>query len=304
MEEKPNFGKAIGMAALVGGCLGLLGHILVVLFSFTPLYLQGQSIFLVLGTLGIIGAILFVTGTYPKLEAIGGMGAVLPFCGLSAAVAGATFGVGKATGSGKKGAMVAIIELLVKVVLVGTALCCVIAVVVFFSGFGAIFTAPYAPGGIVVTQVGPPNGSADGPPMGIPVSVDFLAFVWSFITVAVLSAITQAILMLTKVPMSVYLVILFVLSGICTPFGLIKGLVSVTGGGFMVLIAGAGEAIVSTFYAFLQGNFLPFLLVLCLFVFLFAIGIGAGLIKLSMTKGQGGPAQGPEGGPAEAPAQE
>ena len=289
MQEKPNYGKAIGGAALVGGLLGVLGMALVMIFGMTPLYSQGLSIFFVLGALGLIGAILYLCNIYPKLEAFGGMGAVLPICGLVAAVAGATFGVGKATGSYAKGAKVAIVDLLVKIVLVATAICCVVGAFIYFTDIGSVFTAPYAPAGLVVEQVGPPNGTADGPPMGIPVGIDPLAFLWAFIVVAVIAAVAQAILMLTKIPMPAYLITLLAVGGVLTPLGLMKATVLFGGGGFQVLIIDAGEAIVSTFYAFLSGNYMPFLLVLCLFVYLFAVGILAGFIKMAMTKGKDAP---------------
>ncbi|MCL1799711.1 MAG: hypothetical protein FWG23_08265 [Eggerthellaceae bacterium] len=286
MEEKPNYGKAIGGAALVGGVFGVVGMGLVAAYSFTPLYGQGVSIFFVLGTLGLIGAILFLCGVYPKLEAIGGMGAVLPICGFVSAVAGATFGASKATGSAGKGALVAVVELLCKVVLVAIALCCVVATIMHFTNLGTVFTAPYAPGGISVDQVGAPWGSADGPPMGVPVSLDPLSFVWAFVVAALVTATAQAVLMLTKLPVPIYLVILLTLGAILTPFGIMKALAVLGGGGFQVLIVDAGEAITSTFYALLQGNFMPFVYVLLLFGFLFVVGILTGWIKLAMAKGK------------------
>ncbi|MCL2889505.1 MAG: SpoVA/SpoVAEb family sporulation membrane protein, partial [Eggerthellaceae bacterium] len=224
--------------------------------------------FFVLGTLGVIGVILFLCDIYPKLEKVGGMGAVLPFCGLSAAVAGATFGAGKAAGSMKKGAVVALVELLCKVVLFGTLLCCLVSVVVYFTGFGAGYTAPYAPGGIEP-------------------SINILTFLWSFITVGVIAVITQVILMLTKIPMGIYLVCLLFLGAFLTPFGVMQAAVDFAGGGFIVLIMDAGEAIMNTFFALLSGNPMPFIYVLCLFVFLFVIGIGGGWIKMAMDKAKG-----------------
>ncbi|MCL2827047.1 MAG: SpoVA/SpoVAEb family sporulation membrane protein [Eggerthellaceae bacterium] len=299
MEEKPNFGKGVLLAALVGGCAGLLGQILVSLYSFTPLYGQGLTTIFVLATFVLIGAVLFLTGIYPKLEKIGGMGAVLPLCGLASAIAGATFGVGKATKSYGKGALTPIIELLVKIVLVGTELCCIIAVVSNFIGFDASVTAPYAPGGIVVTNVGMPNGTEAGPPMGIPVSIAPLTFVWAFVVGAVVAIIFHIIFVLTKINMSIYLVILLTLGGLLTPFGIMKDVVLFGGGGFQVMIIDAGEAIFCTFYALLQGNFLPFIEVLILFAYIFIVGIIAGWIKLAMSKGDGGPEGAPEAAPAE-----
>jgi stage V sporulation protein AC len=285
MVEKPSYGKAIGGAFLVGGMLGVVGEALVVLYSHTPLYAAGFSTIVALATLGLIGAVLFIVGIYPKLETFGGMGAVLPFSGLAAAVAGATFGVGKASGSMGKGALTSFVELLCKVVLIGTAICCLIGTAVFFTGLGAVHTAPYAPGGVLVEMVGPPNGSEAGPPNGVPVGVEPLAFVWAFVISSILCALAQLVLMLTRLPMPVFLVSLFTIGALLTPTGFMKFLASLGGGGFQVMIIDAGEAIVSTFGALLQGNFVPFLSVLCLFVFLYTIGILAGFIKIAMSKG-------------------
>jgi hypothetical protein len=43
--------------------------------------------------MGILGAALFSFGLYQKIEKIGGFGAIMPFCGLAAAVAGAICGI-------------------------------------------------------------------------------------------------------------------------------------------------------------------------------------------------------------------
>ncbi|MCL2883482.1 MAG: SpoVA/SpoVAEb family sporulation membrane protein [Coriobacteriia bacterium] len=287
MQEKPNYLKALGGAALIGGVFGILGEALLMVYAATPLYGQGLSTLFVLGTLGVIGSCLFIAGIYPKFEKFGGMGAVLPFAGLCAAFAGMTFGVGKATGSAAKGALKVFIELFLKVVILGMIICCIVGLIVYFTGFGTVFTAPYAPAGVVVNQVGPPNGTAAGPPMGVPTGIDGLAFLWAFITAAVISMIAQIILMLTKLKLPTYLVIIFVVGAILTPFGVMKAIVVFGGAGLQVLTIGAGEAVVSTFNALLGGNPLPFIEVLCLFVFLYIVGVGGGLIKYAATKGKG-----------------
>jgi hypothetical protein len=286
MGEKPNFGTAILGALIVGGILGVLGEALVVAWSFTPLYGMGFSTVAVLASIGVIGVILFDLGLWDKIEKIGGMGSVLPFCGLAAALAGTTFGTAMATGSKAKGAAKTFVEMIVKIVLFGTAINIVIAVIVFLTGFGAANYAPYAPGGVMVENVGPPNGTAAGPPMGVPVAVDPMAFVWAFVFAGVISAVLQLILMLTKIPMPAYLVTLFSLGGVLAPFGVMKAAVATSGGGFQVQVFDAGEAIVSTFSAFLSGNFTPFISVLCLFAFLYAVGVLGGFIRLAIAGGK------------------
>jgi hypothetical protein len=283
-KEQPSFGKAIGGAFIVGAVLVTIGQAFMVLLSHTPLYAAGFSTIVLLVCMGLLGSVLFLADIYPKLESFGGMGAVLPFSGLASAVAGMTFGIGKEAGGPGKGAIVALIELGCKVVLLGTAICLALGAIYYFSDFGTVFTAPYAPGGVMVEHVGPPNGAEAGPPNGVPVGVDPLAFMWAFLIGGALCAIAQLLLMLTKLPVGVFLVILFAIGAILTPFGVMKWLVILGGAGCQVLILDAGEAVVSTFVALLSGNPLPFISVLCLFVILFAMGIITGFIKTAMTK--------------------
>jgi stage V sporulation protein AE len=283
-KEQPGFGKAIGGAFIVGAVLVTIGQVFMVLLSHTPLYAAGFSTLALLVCMGILGSVLFLADIYPRLEGFGGMGAVLPFSGLASAVAGMTFNIGKEAGGPGKGAVVAIIEMGCKVVLLGTAICMVLGAVYYFSGFGTVFMAPYSPGGVLVEQVGPPNGTEAGPPNGVPVGVDPLAFLWAFLIGGTLCAIAQLILMLTKLPMGVFLVILFGVGAALTPFGVMKWLVMLGGAGCQVLILDAGEAVASTFAALLSGNPLPFISILCLFVILFAMGIATGFIKTAMTK--------------------
>ncbi|MCL2883483.1 MAG: hypothetical protein FWF30_03330, partial [Coriobacteriia bacterium] len=284
LQERPHYLKALGGAALIGGLFGLLGEALLMVYASTPLYGHGLAIVFVLGTLGVIGTGLFIGGIYPKLEKFGGMGAVMPFAGICAAFAYMTLSVGKATGSAIKGAFKVFIELFLGVVILSMVICCILSLIAYFTDFGSVFTAPYAPAGIVVDQVGPPNGTAAGPPMGIPVSVDALALIWAFITAAVVTSIAQLVLMITKLSMPVYLVIIIVFAAILTPYGVMKGLAVFGGAGSQVLTIGAGEAVFNTFTALLHGNPLPFVEVIGLFVFLYIVGVGGGLVKYAMTK--------------------
>ncbi|MDR2715661.1 MAG: SpoVA/SpoVAEb family sporulation membrane protein, partial [Coriobacteriaceae bacterium] len=272
--------KAIGMAALVGGCFGLVGHALMLAFAMTPAYTEGATMPLVLISLGLIGAVLFLCGIYPKLEEIGGMGAILPFSGLSSAIAGMTFGSGKAQGSAGKGIAAPLVHIFLKAIVPALVVCCAIAAVMKFAGFGGVNAAPYPPAGVAVTMLGPPNGP-EGPPAGIPVGIEPISFLWSFISVAVISAVVQAVFMLRTFKMGTFFLGLIVLGGILTPFGIMKMAVQFGGGGVEMLIIDAGEAMVATFYALLSGHPVPFLSLLGVIVFIFILGIGAGLIKLA-----------------------
>jgi len=265
---------------------GTVGAVLVMFFSLTPLYEQGLSTFFALASFGILGALLYLLGIYPKIEAFGGLGAMLPFAGLAAACAGMTYDVGKATGSGARGAQTVFVDLLAKVVLMGALLSCAVGFVVFLTNFGTAFAAPYAPGGVVVSEVGPPYGSAEGPSMGVPVGIDPLALVWAFAAAALVCALAQLLLMLTKLPVFKFIVILFLVSALLTPFGIMYEATSLAGGGLQVLVFGAGEALVSTFVTLLGGRALPFILILCLFAFLYLLGVGTGLLKLSLDRGR------------------
>jgi len=284
MQEKPGYAKAMLGAGLVGGVSGVVGAALVVLFSFTPLYEQGLSVFMALAVLGVLGAVLFFFNIYPKIETFGGIGAKLPFTGLCSAFADKAYEVGKATGSGAKGARAVLIDLFLKVLLFGTALSCIVGAVVFSTGFGMEFTAPYAPGGVIVESLGPPHGTADGPSMGVPVGIDWLILLWAFLAAGFVCALAQLILMLSGLHFTKLVVILFFLSAIITPFGVMYFAGSFAGGGLQILVFGAGEAVTSTFAGLLNGNFAPFVLVLGLFAFLYIMGVGTGLLKLALEK--------------------
>jgi hypothetical protein len=280
------YGKAMGGAFLVGGLLCLLCEIILVIFSNTPLYAAGFSALVSLLVMGVIGSILFIAGIYPKLEKFGGMGAVLPFSGLAAAVAGITVGVGKATGSVGKGAITAFIEIMTKVIWLGIAISMVIGAIYHFTGLEGTFTTPYAPAGVAVEMVGPPNGTAEGPPNGVPAGVDFMGFVWAFVIGGVLCALFQAVQMLTKIPPPIYLMVLLVLGALLTATGAMKFLVGLSGAGTLLLIFDAGEGTVATFSALLAGvpGPVPFISFILLFVILWVLGVIAGAIRLSMDK--------------------
>ncbi|MFA6808806.1 MAG: SpoVA/SpoVAEb family sporulation membrane protein [Eubacteriales bacterium] len=74
---------------IVGGVLGVLGQVLFTIYIGLLGPDSPMLITLLLVSMGLIGAILFTLGLYQKLEAVAGFGAILPFSGLAAAIAGA-----------------------------------------------------------------------------------------------------------------------------------------------------------------------------------------------------------------------
>lgn len=127
-----NMLKQILSAFIVGGLFSVLGQGLMSLFALT---LGGDSPFIVpltLISLGLMGGVLFIGGIYQKIEKIGAFGAILPFSGLAAAVAGAFSGT-KAQNGSSSAAVKAAISLVVLVLGTGTILSVIVGVVSFFT---------------------------------------------------------------------------------------------------------------------------------------------------------------------------
>lgn len=268
MEGKPDIIKALSGAFGIGAVFGAINSLLVMVLSNTPLYAAGLSTVFSLGLLGIAGIVLWYAGFYAKLESVGGMGATLPFCGLAAAIADMVYGIGREAGTAAKGIKAVLTGLLGKVMGVTTVICCILAVVVAFTGFGIQNMLPYTPGGVIMD------------PGGTPVGTDPLVLLWGFLFGGCASAFFQALARVTKLPLPKFLLLLMVLGGLLTPLGIMKVLVSICGGAVQLTLFGYSEAVVSTFAAFTQGIHTPFLALCCVVVFLFGIGIAAGMRKL------------------------
>lgn len=274
--------KELAWAFLIGGSLCLVGQVLLVLVCFTPLYERGLHALAALLLLGIFGGVLFLADIYPKLEKKGGMGAVMPFSGLMVSVASMFCEAAQETGSKSKAAGIVLSQLMGKVILLAMVIAVMLSTVYYFSGLLGSLAAPYAPGGINVALVGPPNGTEAGPPAGIPVSINGMGFVWAFIIGGALAALFQIAVSLFKLPVPIFLVLAFSLGAALVPTGIMKALVQLSGAGTLVYIFDCGEATVATFSAFLQGNFLPFLSLIALFAVVYAVGICFALIKISL----------------------
>jgi hypothetical protein len=119
--------------------------------------------------------------------------------------------------------------------------------------------------------------------------IDYIVFLWAFVLGAVISGLSQFIVMLTAIKLPNFFLISIILGSICVPLGVTKLLVQLMGGGFQILIFDAGEAMTSTFYAFLATTglpapWMPITSVVCMLIVLGLVGMTSGWIKLALTK--------------------
>lgn len=124
--------KQIFSSFIVGGLLSVLAQ---GLMDFSAAALGAESPLVVPMTLtliGLIGGLLFIAGIYQKIEKIGCFGAILPLCGLVAAVAGVFTGTKMETGS-SGAASKAAVSLVLFVLGLGTILSVLIGVVAFYT---------------------------------------------------------------------------------------------------------------------------------------------------------------------------
>lgn len=87
---------------------------------------------LTLVALGLVGAVLYTSGIHQKIEKFSGYGAILPFNGLAAAVAGAFAGAKAQTGSAAAGVKAAV-WLVLYVLGIGSILAAVVGIVAFYT---------------------------------------------------------------------------------------------------------------------------------------------------------------------------
>lgn len=125
--------KRVLTAFVVGGLFAMLGQVFMLVFA---AMLGGDSPLvgpLALIALGLLGGILFIFGIYQKIEKFASYGAILPFSGLAAAVAGVYEGAKEQTGSTGAALKTAVVSLVLYVVGIGTILSVIVGVVAFYT---------------------------------------------------------------------------------------------------------------------------------------------------------------------------
>ena len=124
--------KQIVSAFIVGGIFAVVGQSLISVISSL---LGGFSMMVVLVTLlvlGMMGGVLFISGIYQKIEKIGAFGAILPLCGLVAAIGGIYSGAKINTGSTRDAVKEALLFVLY-ILGIGTILAVHVGVIAFYT---------------------------------------------------------------------------------------------------------------------------------------------------------------------------
>lgn len=109
-----------------------------------------------------------------------------------------------------------------------------------------------------------------------------MIFLNAFILGGLLCALFQLVMVLTKLKPPALLIAGLFIGALITPFGISQMLGSWGGAGFLIMVVGAGEAILNSFLALFAGNPTPLLIVLGIFCALIVIGIIAGMIYTSL----------------------
>lgn len=117
---------------VIGGLFSVIGQFLANIF--TSALGAGNPFIdpLTLVALGLIGAVLYIFGIHQEIEKVGGYGAILPFNGLAAAVAGAFSGAKAQSGSAAAGVKAAV-SLVLYVLGIGSVLAAIAGIVAFYT---------------------------------------------------------------------------------------------------------------------------------------------------------------------------
>ena len=247
--------RKLGWAFLLGGLFGLIGQLFI--FGWSAILGQGNQLInpLTMVTMGVLGLVLFVTGAAPKLEEKTTMGVTIPISGMVIAIGGVTAGVQAQTGSSGAGAKAGA-GLPLRVLGTGALVSVVLSAILWFATHGSLEIAS--------------DGSSMGPALDI---------VLSFIVGGIIAMLAEAILLATKAPVPVLLIIFIVVGALMAAFNL-DGLPFMNNGGFIVSLFAAGQAAYETFQVLLMGiTPVPFITVLCVYLSVTILGIVAGLLK-------------------------
>lgn len=247
--------KQISNAFIIGGLFGVVGQLFI--FGWTALLGQGNQLVnpLTMVTMGVLGLILFLTGIAPKLEERTTMGVTIPISGMVIAIGGVTFGVKMESGSAGTGAKAGA-GLPLRVLGTGALISVILSTVLWFATHGALEI--------------PSDGSSMGP---------LLDVVLSFVVGGAIAAIAESIMLATKAPIPVLLIIFIVVGAVMAALNL-DALPFMNNGGFIVSLFAAGQAAYETFQVLLMGiTPIPFITVLCVYLSVTVLGILAGLIR-------------------------
>lgn len=247
--------KNLLYAFLIGGLFGVIGQLFI--FCWTAVLGAGNALVnpLTMVTMGVLGLVMFVTGIAPKLEEKTTMGVTIPISGMVVAIGGVTMGAKMKTGNAGAAAKAGA-GLPLRVLGTGAAISVVLSAILWFATHGSLEMAFEA--------------STFGP---------LLDTVLAFVVGGAIALVAEAVLLATKAPIPVLLIIFIVVGAIMAAFNL-DGAPIMCNGGFIVSLFAAGQAAYETFQVLLMGiTPVPFITVLCVYLSVTVLGIVAGLVK-------------------------
>ena len=214
-------GQKLGGAFVVGGLIAVVAQCIMMVMSMVAPKPELVAP-LMLVVLGILGMILVISGAYKKIAEIGGFGAGIMFCGLVDAVAnifmGASMEAGGNASAGYKATGKFSVTILGSLVLVGTVL-------------GLLLAG--TPG---VQRV---MGGATVAPPAVPMN-----FVYAFLVGGLISIEGEALLVFTKLPEPVVILINAGIGMLLTVFGVAANCELIAGAGLCATVVDAGAGAV------------------------------------------------------------
>jgi hypothetical protein len=103
-----------------------------------------------------------------------------------------------------------------------------------------------------------------------------MTYINAFLLGGILCALFQIFMMFTKLDPPRILILGVAMGALLTPFGMMDALVQWGGAGLVIMVMGAGQALVGSTMALLTGNPIPMAIILSIFVFLTLVGLVAG----------------------------
>ena len=111
-----------------------------------------------------------------------------------------------------------------------------------------------------------------------------MSFVLAFVVGGALCLVFQVILMCSRMTVPNLLVMAFAIGAVLCAVGACDMLGAVGGGGFMITLIGAAQAIYNAAVALFGGDWMPLCIVTSIFAALTALGLVAGMLRVPIEK--------------------
>lgn len=107
-----------------------------------------------------------------------------------------------------------------------------------------------------------------------------MAFVLAFLVGGLLAAVFQIISMVSHVEVPKLLIMAFAIGAVLSALGVCDVLGAIGGGGFMITLIGAAQAIYNSVMALFEGAWTPLCILVSIFAALTVLGIVAGMLRM------------------------